>query len=349
MNISTRSAEAATETHHVTHLDASPVFVIGHARSGTTILTKLIRKHLQIAFGTESQFIVRLARRSASFGDLTDEGNRKRLVAALSMERFFFRTHRNYGFALDVDAVVRESTAGTYRSVLDAMFGQLASHMGYSRWGDKTPEYAHHLPVLYGLYPEAAFVNVIRDGRDVALSIFETPFGSKNLYVAARDWVRCLDAVEQFTRTHPAARLLNVRYEDLLTQPERVFRLLIDFLNVSDHGGLSSRIAIAVKSELRPGNSCKWKTRLRAEEQRLFETVAGAALVRYGYERVAPDASPPGLIGSLYWTAQDFARRARTDGYWRDTLYRCGLRLGVAGRPLRKFGNLGSRSNPPQR
>ena len=80
---------AAGEVHH---RDRGPVFVVGHARSGTTILTKAIRQHLQIGFGTESQFIVRLHKHAESLGDLRDDRIRCRLIDTLARERFFFRT-----------------------------------------------------------------------------------------------------------------------------------------------------------------------------------------------------------------------------------------------------------------
>lgn len=323
---------------HVSHRDRSPVFVIGHARSGTTILTKLIRQHLRIAFGTESQFIVRVGMRVRSFGNLQDDTTRRRLVDALAAERFFVRTARNYGFTLDRAAAVQASQAGTYSAVLGAVFDQLASHMGCERWGDKTPEYALDLPVIYGLFPGARFVHVVRDGRDVALSVFETQFGAKNAFTAARDWRASLAAVDRFRQAFADAPLLDVRYEDLLSDPEVVFQRLIVFLGVDDDRGISGPIGAAVRQQVRAGNARKWKTRLSREEQQTFEAVAGEWLTRYGYERVYVAVEPPGAIATLRWTADDLLKRARRGGFWRDSLYRLGLRLGAAGGPLRRFG-----------
>lgn len=319
------------------HHDRSPVFIIGQARSGTSILTTLVRKHLRIAFGTESQFIIRVGRRIRTWGDLADRENRRRFVAELANERFFLRTRRNYGFELDQEAVVAVSAAGTYRSVLDAVFGQLAAQMGCGRWGDKTPEYAHHLPELYALYPDARYVHVVRDGRDVALSTFRTQFGAKNVHTAARDWVRSIESVERFRIAHPKARVLDVRYEDLLDDPEGVFGALIEFLQIGGGDGLAQRIGAAARLELRSGNSSKWRTGLKPPERRRFEAIGGTLLSHYGYDRTV-DAVPPGPLASLYWTADDLVRRVCTQGYWRDSLYRAGLRLGSAGRPLRTFG-----------
>jgi hypothetical protein len=330
-----RSSATPDRVHH---REPTPVFVVGHARSGTSILTKLIRQHLQIAFGTESQFIVRLAEQANKAGDLTNESNRRRFIEMVAQERFFTRTRRNYGFAFDVDAALETTRTGTYRSVLDAVFGQLAAHMGHVRWGDKTPEYALHMPVLQGLYPEARFVNVVRDGRDVALSIFEEQFGAKNIFVAARHWAACLQAVADFRRSHPRAQVLDVRYEDLLDEPGRVFEGLVQFLDIDDSGGLSRSVGTAVRQQLRAGNSRKWKTRLSRDEQRIFEAVAGAWLQHFKYECVAGPLPAPGALTTLRWTLDDAFKKARRGDYWRDNMYRLGLRLGPLGAPLRQFG-----------
>lgn len=322
------STALRTTDEEVHHLETTPVFVIGHARSGTSILTASIRKHLHIAFGTESQFIVRLASQFRKCGDLRDPVSRRRFVEALAAERFFVRTERNYGFALDKGAVLRDTAEGTYRSILDSVFGQLAAHMRYPRWGDKTPEYAHHLPVLYSLYPEARFIHVVRDGRDVGLSTLETHFGAKNVHAAAVDWLRCMEAVDRFQAGHPAAAFINVRYEDLLREPARVFRSLVEFLRIADGDALVRRIEPRLRAELRSGNTEKWRSRLSTSEQRRFEGIAGTMLERYGYDRVAPNASAPGHVARTYWAVDNLLRRATTIGYWRDNLYRLKLRLG---------------------
>src|SRR5688572_18551253 len=132
------NADMQAPSGRISHRDRSPVFVVGHSRSGTSILTGLIRKHLEIAFGTESQFIVRLAKVAARAGDLRDEAIRRKFIDTLSRERFFARTRKNYGLVLDVQAATSDSAGGTYRSVLDAVFSQLADHMQFARWGDKT-------------------------------------------------------------------------------------------------------------------------------------------------------------------------------------------------------------------
>ena len=104
-------------------------------------------KHLQICFGTESQFIVRYYRRLAQYGDLSSPRNMRRLLADVAGERCFERWGK-FNFQLDVEGVLRNIVEPTYAGLLRSVFEQLSAHMGMSRWGDKSPEYVFDLPIL---------------------------------------------------------------------------------------------------------------------------------------------------------------------------------------------------------
>ena len=62
--------------------------------------------------------------------------------------------------------------------------------MGKARWGDKTPRYVESIPFISGLFPDARFVHLVRDGRDVALSYANVPFGPKTVARAASLWAK---------------------------------------------------------------------------------------------------------------------------------------------------------------
>ena len=109
--------------------------------------------------------------------------------------------------------------------------------------------------------------------------------------------------------------------------------------------GSVARFGRTVRDGIRAGNSEKWKQRLSLSDQRLFESVAGRWLDRYNYECSETNAAPVGALASAFWTADDLVRRIGRGGYWLDTMYRLGLRLGPAGRPLRAFGQSASRDN----
>jgi hypothetical protein len=76
------------------HTRFSPVFVLGHSRSGTSLVCRLLLDHLGVNFGTESQFIVRYHRKLAHYGDLRDDSRLRWMIGDISRERFFARTRR---------------------------------------------------------------------------------------------------------------------------------------------------------------------------------------------------------------------------------------------------------------
>ena len=315
---------------HATHTLTSPVFVIGYPRSGTSIICRLMRRYLKVSFGTESQFIIRYWRKLERYGDLTVDANVHRLLGDLSKERFFVRSGRNWGFRFDAARALADVRTRTFAGVLEAVFGQLATHNGMTRWGDKTPQYNDDLDVLLRLFPDAQFVHMVRDGRDVSLSIRLTGFGPKNACESALDWSAALAAIDRFTSRLPAAQFLEVRYEDLTADPVGTLQRLGQFLGIDDADHhVSAYIAGHVHGEIKANNSQKWRKALTPADLLRFEGVAGHWLARYQYDLVhegrAPDVPPWSRAG---WRALGRVQRLTHPGYWSDNLYKLKLRLG---------------------
>jgi hypothetical protein len=324
----------------IRHGRLDPVFIAGHGRSGTSILANLVRKYLRIAFGTESQFFIRYSRRLAAYGNLAVERNRRLLLEDLSRERFFQRS-RKYGVRLNVDRAVGEAEP-TYAGVLTAIMRQSAECQRMDRWGDKTPEYSSHLPMLRDLFPSAQFIHIVRDGRDVALSGYRMHFGAKNAYAAATQWRRVVSGISAFAATMPASSFFELRYEDLLTNTPGTFARLMHFLEIDDPSGEACEaIGRLAGSELKAGNFNKWKSDLSAREQEMYAAVAGPWLTHYGYEVTAPHRAEPGPLAAAYWRADNAMRRIMMREYWSDTVYKARLRLREHGLPVRAWRTRG--------
>jgi hypothetical protein len=204
------------------------------------------------------------------------------------------------------------------------------------RWGDKTPEYSRHLPVLRNLFPSAQFVHIVRDGRDVALSGYLTHFGAKNAYAAASEWRDVMEKVHAFADTMPSSSFIELRYEDLLTRTSETLARLIRFLEIHDPDGcVSEAVGRQAGSELRADNFNKWKTELSRRDQDIFAVLAGAWLSRYGYEVTRLTRPAPGLLARLYWRADNAMRRMVVRDHWFDSVYKARLRLRELRLPLR--------------
>ncbi|MEO2030453.1 MAG: sulfotransferase [Planctomycetaceae bacterium] len=311
----------------VVHRNTAPVHVIGHGRSGTSVFIRLLRKYLQIAFGTESQFIVRYYNRLERYGDLAEESSRLRLVEDICRERWFRRSGERFGFSTTADAILADTEEPSYAGVLDATFRQLAKHLDMQRWGDKTPEYIDDLPLLYNLFPGAKYIHVVRDGRDVALSGFEMPFGEKNVFMAGRDWSTAIRKVNAFARSINAEQFLEIRYEDFLSEPREQFVRLIEFLEIDDSDGrLIDFIAGSISDDLMLGNFNKWRTRLNPRQIRRFDGIASNELQQYGYETSVDGSRRPSPIETAYWWLDNKARRLVNWQNIKDTAYRLSLR-----------------------
>src|SRR5205085_5760276 len=144
------------------HPETPPfVFVVGCARSGTTLVRSLLDSHPELAVPGESYFVPWLAERF----EVWDEA--RFLDEVTTHPRFL-----EWGLGRDVVAAeLARSAAATYADGVRAVYRCYAAAEGKPRYGDKTPGYVFTLALLGDLFPEARFVQVVRDGRDAAVSI----------------------------------------------------------------------------------------------------------------------------------------------------------------------------------
>jgi hypothetical protein len=240
-------------------------FLIGCSRSGTTLLRAMLDAHPQLAVPPESHFA------------LAPDG--RALRRALRREPWF----RHWGIeapdlgGLEVADAVR------------AVFAAYAAAHGKPRYADKTPHYVSHLPLLGKRFPEARFVHVVRDGRDVALSLLEVPWGPDDVEGAARHWRRRV--LEGRDAGLGPDRYREVRYEALVADPERELRALAAWLELPyDAAMLDHRVPIVPYPEhhrrlaLAPTRGLRdWRREMSAADAAWFEAVAGDALAELGY------------------------------------------------------------------
>src|SRR5207248_810105 len=164
----------------------SAPFIVGAGRSGTTLLRMMLDAHPELAIPPETHFIPPLKQ-------LWDESPQPgdAVIDALL-------EHQSWAdFDIDPDrfrARLESSGAANLTDVLRAFYSMYAEQKGKSRWGDKTPLYVMAMPTIAELLPEAHFIHMIRDGRDVALSVRPLWFGPNSIEEAAVWWQRRIEA-----------------------------------------------------------------------------------------------------------------------------------------------------------
>jgi hypothetical protein len=267
---------------------SGPLFITGFKRSGTTLLGTIVDRHPEISIAIECFFIPRYHIGQVAFWPLAAEENRKRLAAAITAEPDSIRN------GLDVDeARIAAETDPNVASVLDAVMLDWAASRGATRWGDKSPGFITKMDTLHRIFPEARYVHIVRDGRDVMLSVRHRWEREQNVQWIAREWAMAIDRARDFGTRH-SDRYLEVRYESLLEDPEGVVREVAEFagltfdprmLRSTSDDDLNPALATwgRVNEPIAKGNFQKWRTEASPEDIAAFEYVAGHRLAELGY------------------------------------------------------------------
>ena len=278
---------------------ADPFFIVGNDRSGTTMLRLILDRGPDVAIPPESMFLTDL-------GDAFARGEpRDPAAAARLMDEVWHHPKvRLWELPGPPPAVPPELTGpDAYRFVVAAPFDAFAAKHGKPRWADKTPHYVHHVDELLAVWPRARFVVLVRDGRDVTLSLRRMPFGPNNAWAAAPWWARGIRAGEEAQRAHPD-QVLTVRYEDLAGRPREVVPRICAFAGVGYSPDMlaieeaDSRKIVPDQASWFPtlfdgintSSVGRWRREMSARDQRVFAARAGAELARLGYDVPADGA-----------------------------------------------------------
>lgn len=211
-----------------------PFFVIGAPRSGTTFLVEALNRHPDIFLTNELRFMTFLNR----------VFNRLPLSSlVLGNQREQFLNH------------MKQSMPET----IWAFYESLGARDGM-RWGDKNPHYADPkldaecLDLIHELFPEAQFINLLRDGREVIRSL------------VAKGWVDFDDAIEvwqghvvhaaEFAKRLPSEQMLTVRYEELVDHGDELISTIFEFLGLP----ASSEVQAFLQTQVAERTPFSWPT-----------------------------------------------------------------------------------------
>lgn len=320
------------------HHAMKPVFLIGNPRSGTTMLRLMLTSHEDIGIPPESEFIARLFSRyghvkNFSQSDLTAFRN------DLSGDPINLAEQWEVSLAdliPDSETLIGQPYAMVCASIYRA-YQQAKGLAPTQLWGDKNNAYSQYVDLLAGLYPDARFVHLLRDGRAVLNSYRKVSADDDNKYApvlpkdareVALRWSDTTSRIERHLERFARQRWISLRYEDLLKEPEAQSRRLCEFLDLPYDAGMlefhlrNSEQALEPKKygwkantfhPLDKKKSTSWLTELPPEALEQFESIASPALRKHGYVPVtqASGAGLDTLKFRLGARAREMARHAR--------------------------------------
>jgi hypothetical protein len=278
------------------------VFMVGCPRSGTTLLRRMVDAHPHLAIIHETEWVPRWFEKGIG---ITSDG----LVTPELIDRLLeFRKFTDLRISREeLKSLLEGGEPVSYPSFVSGVFDLYGRAQGKRLVGEKSPGYVRYLRTLHALWPRARFVHLIRDGRDVCLSVMNwkkadrtagryAPWAEDPVSTAALWWewhVRLgREAGASFGLYH------EMRHESLVADPASECRALCAFLGLPYHEAM---LRFHEGREQRSwGRSAKgpwlpptpnlrdWRTEMPAEHVERFEAAAGDLLEELGYPRAVP-------------------------------------------------------------
>lgn len=293
-------------------------FFVGAGRSGTTLLRAMFDSHPDVTIPRESRFIVRMERRRRVYeADGRFHGDR--------FVRDFIGMRRFGTWELPAKAVEDEFSSrpiGSFSDAIRCLYALHARLQDKTRYGDKTPGYVRHMPLLAELFPEARFVHIIRDGRNVALSSLQLRgWGAKSVEEAAVDWARQVRIGRRAGERLGPRRYMEINYEELIDDTKGVVQRLCGFLELPFADSMlryyerADRVAGDIphfQNLYRPPTKGlrDWRTEMNPASVRVFEALAGGMLEDLGYERATAGSSVGTMVPAAWRRTQVYSRWA---------------------------------------
>jgi hypothetical protein len=293
-------------------------FILGHARSGTTLLTRLVRLHPEVHCNYQAHFFTR-------------KPLLKSLVDTPEAEEWLSRRSNRWNQGRDLSPLV-------LRAAADFIMEREAVRLGKGIVGDKSPSSTIHgqaVRDLHAIYPDARLIYIVRDGRDVLISerfrnfVEESRFlnaedrrilaelrkdhrpftdGTRSIFTdtylkrVAKGWVTNLSEIEAEGKRCFGKNYFSLRYEDLLVNAFEEMNELWKFLGV---GKVSKSLRKDIETELASnpdeewqekrnediasflpkGQAGNWQRLFTEHDKTVFKETAGDMLVEWKYEK----------------------------------------------------------------
>jgi hypothetical protein len=287
-----------------------PFFLVGAERSGTTLLRLMLSHHPEIECAPEFEFLVQRMPAPGVWPDLEE------YRAWLATSRIFVPHALEIDESLDYPALVR-SFVDQHRERSGKPIGGATCHLHFER--------------LDSIWPEARYVHLLRDGRDVARSCIGMGWEG-NVWYGAERWIVAVSTWARLSRSIPDERRLELRFEDLVVDPEATLGRLCEFLGTDFDPAMMDYAESSTYSRPDPALIEQWRRKLDPEALALLEARIGGLLRENGYRE---SGVPPARVGAarrwgLYLDNRRRRFRARRERY--------GLSLILADRLSRSLG-----------
>lgn len=292
-------------------------FLVYDSRSGSTLLASRLNVWAGVSVSHESRFVSSIL----EFRDALDTAQARRALADVLFAEPHFAELGWTRQHLD-DALAAVPAPRTRKAVIEALVTEYFTGRDPDArlWIVKCGRSIFHAQVLREYFPDAFFIQIVRDGRAVHVSKLAARstagrMMTDNVVRSAQEWLRKL----RIMRLH-AEVTRTVRFEDLMRDSEGTLRGVGEFLELSEDeqrpvksagdfaggiGGKQQHLHDKVGKAVDTSRADVWRNEIDPLDARVYDRVAGDELRRWGYPHFDP--GPPSRARQL----QVLARLAR--------------------------------------
>jgi hypothetical protein len=200
----------------------------------------------------------------------------------------------------------------TLGSLVGTCYVLYAEATGKKRWGDKRPMYARYLDSVFTFFPDAQYINLVRDPRASVASMRKLNWFDGDIVPGLELWVRSIKAVAPWRNVLHADQYLEVRYEDMAADPEATLARIADYLNLDrdsipvmltyhEHvDETATRYHARLNEPVSESSVRSWESVLSPDEIALVEHVSSKYMAEFGYEAAVGGRKPPRSLLRAY-------------------------------------------------
>ena len=210
-------------------------FVIGTGRCGTTMLAQMLNSHSMICVPPEIQILFEYSNNGPRLYEIFKEKKNEYFGPKDFVELIEARCPKKLHVYFDYKGFFEKQQypIRSFKKLVNSLFSEIAESKHKKIFIDQTPWYGQGIDILNELFPNAKYIHMIRDGRDVSISYARTPWWHDDIGQNLERWhaeVRqIIDSSNQILNPN---QMLQVRYEDFVEQPEVELRRICEHLGV---------------------------------------------------------------------------------------------------------------------
>lgn len=210
-------------------------FIIGTGRCGTSMLAQMFNSHSKICVPHELQILFEYSNNGPRLYEIFKEKKNERFgpkdFVALIEARCPHKFHEYFDYRSFFEK--QQYPILSLEKLANSLCSEIAESKHKEMFIEQTPWYGQRIDILNELFPDAKYIHMVRDGRDVAISFARTPWWHNDIGENLERWhAEVTQIIDSSNRILYPNQMLQVRYEDFVEQPENGLRRMCDFLGI---------------------------------------------------------------------------------------------------------------------